>query len=66
VSPLVLVYGILLSPFVLAIGIVLWGGGSLLRDVWRCRHPSPELREHIEAFHRSSLADEAQRWLRNQ
>jgi hypothetical protein len=63
---LVVVYGILLAPFALAIGIVIWGGGSLLHDVWRCHHPSPELRNQIEAFHRPSLADEAERWLRNQ
>jgi hypothetical protein len=62
---LVVVYGILFAPFALAAGIIIWGGGSLLRDVWRCRHPSPELREQLAAMHRPSLADEAERWLRD-
>jgi hypothetical protein len=62
---LVLVYGILFSPFVMALVIVIWGGGSLLLDVWRCRHPSSQARQRLGGFHRTSLADEAERWLRN-
>jgi hypothetical protein len=34
-------------------------------DVGLGRHPCPELREQIEAFHRSSLADQAPSWLGN-
>jgi hypothetical protein len=61
VAPLVLVYGFLFAPFALAVGIMAWGGVSLLRDMWRCRHPSSE----VPAFYQSSLADEAERWLQH-
>jgi hypothetical protein len=61
VSPLVLVYGILFAPVALAVGILAWAGASLLRDVWRARHPVTD----VPAFHPPSLADEAQRWLQH-
>jgi hypothetical protein len=66
VFPLVLVWGILLAPFAVALGIAVWGGASLLVDVWHCRHPRAETRERFRDFcSPSTLADEAQRWLRN-
>jgi hypothetical protein len=51
---LVLVLSVLFLPFALAVVLLVWGGASLLLDVWHCRHPS---------FDRDALADEARRWL---
>jgi hypothetical protein len=61
VAPLVLVYGFLFAPVALAVGIMAWAGASLLRDVWRCRHPSAQ----VGALYQPSLADEAERWLQH-
>jgi hypothetical protein len=54
VGPMVLVLAVLLMPFAMAVGLLVWGGAALLLDLWHCRHPS------LDA---STLADEARRWL---
>jgi hypothetical protein len=51
---MVLVLAVLLLPFAMALGLMVWGGASLLLDVWHCRHPS---------LNANTLADEARRWL---
>jgi hypothetical protein len=51
---MVLVFAVLLFPFAMALGLLVWGGASLLLDAWHCRHPS---------FNANDLADEARRWL---
>jgi hypothetical protein len=61
VALLVLLVGVLVAPFVMAAGILVLAGTSLLIDAWHCRHPSIELVERLPPF--QSLADEAAAWL---
>ncbi len=61
-SPLVLVFGILVTPVALAAGIAVWAAASLLRDVWHCQRRSGDAQFRAGAWQPQSLADEAQRW----
>jgi hypothetical protein len=65
-APLILLYAILLSPVVLAIGILVVAAVSLLLDTWRCHHPSSELLERVDSYPSTRIADEAQWWLDRQ
>jgi hypothetical protein len=65
-APLVLVFAVLLSPAVLALGILIWASASFLSDAWHCRHPSAELMERVDAYPSTTIADEAQWWLDRQ
>jgi hypothetical protein len=56
---------VLLSPLFLAAGALVWGGGALLIDVWRCRHPRVDLADRLATL-QPSIADEAEAWLREQ
>jgi hypothetical protein len=56
---------VLFSPLVLAAGTVVWAGAALLSDAWKCRHPRGDLAERLAPF-RSTIADEAEAWLRRQ
>ncbi len=60
---LVILAGVLISPLVIAVGIVVWAGAAFLLDAWHCRHPAADLLERLERFQPPSVADEAQRWL---
>jgi hypothetical protein len=66
VLQLVIVAGILLSPVALAVGILLWAAAGFAIDRWRCRHPSQDLLERVQSFPKTSVADEAEHWLRSQ
>ena len=66
VAPLIIVYAILLSPVAIAFGIVIVAAGSFLVDAWRCRHPSAELLERVDAYPSTRIGDEAQWWLDRQ
>lgn len=60
-------FAVLFAPVVMAVTALIWGGGSLLIDVWHCHHPRRDLLEHLDRFHPfSPLADEAERWLQAQ
>lgn len=62
-----LVFGVLGLPAAIALGAIIWGGGSLLIDAWHCRHPRPELIDRLDRFQPPSLlADEIERWLKRQ
>jgi hypothetical protein len=56
-----LALGILLSPVVLAVGILVRGGAALLIDAWHCRHPRVDLAERLAPF-QPSIGDEAEAW----
>jgi hypothetical protein len=66
VLQLVVVAGILCSPLAIAVGILLWAAGGFALERWRCRHPSPDLVERVRSFPKTSVADEAELWLRSQ
>lgn len=47
-------------------GLLMWAGSALLLDAFMNRSPRPGLAERLAPFHRPYVADEAQRWLRDQ
>ena len=63
--PWLIVFGVLVSPLVIAVGIVAWAGAAFLVEAWHCDHPSTEVVERLGAS-RTSLADEAGEWLSRQ
>jgi hypothetical protein len=65
-APLIVVYLILLSPAVMALGILAVASVSMLLDAWHCRHPAADLLERVDAYPSTRIADEAQRWLDRQ
>ncbi len=65
-APLIVVYAILLLPMAVAFGTLIVAAGSLLVDAWRCRHPSADLLERLDAHRFSMIGEEAQRWLDRQ
>ena len=65
-APLFIVFAVLLSPLAMAAGILIWATASFLVDAWRCRHPSTELIERVDAYPSTTIADEAQCWLHRQ
>jgi hypothetical protein len=65
-APLILVYAILLSPAVVAFGILILASVSFLVDAWRCRHPAADLLERVESYPSTTIGDEAQWWLDRQ
>jgi hypothetical protein len=50
------------------VGLLVWAGVTLLIDDWirRTRRPRRHLVQRVQPYHRRSLADEAERWLRGQ
>ena len=65
-APLILVYAILLAPAAVAFGILILAAVSLLVDAWRCRHPSTDLLQRVDAHPSTTIGDEAQWWLDRQ
>lgn len=64
-----LVVAVMAIPFLIGTVSLIWGVTSLLHDVWRSHHPSPEMVERlIVPFPgpAGSIADEARRWLDGQ
>jgi hypothetical protein len=49
------------------VGLLAWVGASLLFDAWlRHRQQRPDLAERLAPYQGGWVADEAQRWLREQ
>jgi hypothetical protein len=46
----------------IVVGLLVWGGSTLLLDAWCKRQPS-DLTERLVPYQSGSVADEAQRWL---
>jgi hypothetical protein len=61
----VIVFGVLLAPFLMAAGILVWAGIALLTDAWRCRRTSIGVADRLGPL-QPSVADEVQEWLRRQ
>jgi hypothetical protein len=58
------VFGVLAFPAIVAAVGLIWGGTALLIDAWHCRHPRGDLTDRLARFQASSLADEAEEWLK--
>jgi hypothetical protein len=51
---------------VIAVGLLVWAGTTLILDGWLRRPGRPDLAERLRPFPPSSLADEARDWLDKQ
>jgi hypothetical protein len=56
--------GMVIAPVV--VGLLTWGGTTLLIEACRRRDKRPDLAERLRPFHFDSVGDEAQRWLEEQ
>jgi hypothetical protein len=50
----------------IVVGVLVWGGSTLLLDAWWRRWDRPDLAERLRPYGHRSVADEAQRWLESQ
>jgi hypothetical protein len=48
------------------VGLLVWGGSTLLVDAWWRRWDRPDLAERLLPFQPGSVVDEAQHWLNEQ
>jgi hypothetical protein len=51
---------------VIAVGLLVWAGTTLILDAWWLRPRRPDLAERQRPFQPASLADEARQWLDKQ
>jgi hypothetical protein len=57
--------GVVLMAALILVGVLVWGGSPLLLDAWWKRRPTV-LVDRLMLYQRSSMAEEAQRWLDEQ
>jgi hypothetical protein len=50
----------------IAVGLLVWAGTTLIVDGWQRRPKRPDLAERLRPFQPGSLADQARDWLDKQ
>ncbi len=50
----------------IGIGFLVWAGSALLIDAWLRRSRRPTLAERLGPYQPTSVAEEAERWIRTQ